>query len=112
MRTLKATVASVRFSAPMGTFTYVTRMGWETPHLGKWAHGHAHRIGRAVDEVHPELLAAAAADALEKHGLDIEIVNPGEALAAARKAEVVAAEHGLRSAEAECAEEEGREETR
>jgi len=101
---LRTTVASVRFSAPEGSFTYVTRMGWEQPHLGKWAHGFAHRFGQPVEEVHPELLAAAAADALGKHGLEIEIANPDEALVAARKAEAVAAQHGLRTAEVECGE--------
>lgn len=107
MSTLKATVASVKFSAPEGSFVYVTRLGWK-PESGKaWAHGFAHRFGRSVEEVHLELLAAAAASALEKHGIAIEIVNPMEALVAARRAMGAVDDRGLRSAEVECPEAEG-----
>ncbi len=97
---VQATVASVRFRSTDGAFTYVTRMGWDPPHLGKWAHGWAYRYDRPIEDVHVAALAAAVADAKQKYGLDITITNPDAALRAARHALTAVETHDLRMAEA------------
>ena len=108
MSVLKTTIAAVKFSAPNGCFVYFTRLGWK-PEPGKgWAHGEAALLGRSVEDAHAEALMSAWADAKTKHGLEIEIVNPAEALEAARWAMQAVDDRGLRSAEVEWPEEEGR----